>query len=256
MAGIREFERFSTTALNAYLQPEVSGYLGRLETALKGKGFAGEFLIVQSNGGVMAVDTAYRLPIRTALSGPAAGVIAAAYIAKTAGFSDVITGDMGGTSFDVALIADGQATLMIASSDRDFSYLAEQLRELGKQVVGIGKETAPISFRAACTQFLQLPLAKAQSTNPSARVPATKAIPVIRGILAQSNRPGNWGTMSWIGHCLRQSKPPFEPADYGHISIEAFVRSLNFFEFGQSATGETQVRDPKPNVLGDAPHAP
>ncbi len=156
----------------------------------------------------------------------------------------------------VLALRDGQATLMIASSDRDFSYLAEQLRELGKQVVGIGKETAPISFRAACTQFLQLPLAKAQSTNPSARVPATKAIPVIRGILAQSNRPGNWGTMSWIGHCLRQSKPPFEPADYGHISIEAFVRSLNFFEFGQSATGETQVRDPKPNVLGDAPHAP
>ena len=113
---IREFERFSTTALNAYLQPEVSGYLGRLETALKGKGFAGEFLIVQSNGGVMAVDTAYRLPIRTALSGPAAGVIAAAYIAKTAGFSDVITGDMGGTSFDVALIADGQATLMAQTS--------------------------------------------------------------------------------------------------------------------------------------------
>lgn len=55
---IREFERFSTTALNAYLQPEVSGYLARLETALKSSGFAGEFLIVQSNGGVMDVDTA------------------------------------------------------------------------------------------------------------------------------------------------------------------------------------------------------
>ena len=55
---IREFERFSTTALNAYLQPEVSGYLGRLEKALKNGGFAGEFMIVQSNGGVMDVDTA------------------------------------------------------------------------------------------------------------------------------------------------------------------------------------------------------
>ena len=70
---IREFERFSTTALNAYLQPEVSGYLGRLENALKAGGFDGEFMIVQSNGGVMAVDTACRLPVRTALSGPAAG---------------------------------------------------------------------------------------------------------------------------------------------------------------------------------------
>lgn len=108
---IREFERFSTTALNAYLQPEVSGYLGRLEQALSGDGFGGEFLIVQSNGGVMSVDTAKRLPIRTALSGPAAGVIAAGYIAETAGFDNVITGDMGGTSFDVSLIADGQTVL-------------------------------------------------------------------------------------------------------------------------------------------------
>ena len=108
---IREFERFSTTALNAYLQPEVSGYLARLETALKDGGFAGEFMIVQSNGGVMDVNTAARLPVRTALSGPAAGVIAAGYIAEAAGFPDVITGDMGGTSFDVSLIAKGQSML-------------------------------------------------------------------------------------------------------------------------------------------------
>ena len=108
---IREFERFSTTALNAYLQPEISGYLGRLETALRDGGFDGEFMIVQSNGGVMAVETACQLPVRTALSGPAAGVIAAAYIAGSAGFDNVITGDMGGTSFDVSLIHDGQSIL-------------------------------------------------------------------------------------------------------------------------------------------------
>ena len=108
---IREFERFSTTALNAYLQPEVSGYLGRLEDALKRGGFDGEFMIVQSNGGVMAVETACRLPVRTALSGPAAGVIAAGYIAQTAGFDNIITGDMGGTSFDVSLIHQGQSML-------------------------------------------------------------------------------------------------------------------------------------------------
>ena len=113
---IREFERFSTTALNAYLQPEVSGYLNRLEQALSSKGFSGEFMIVQSNGGVMAVDTACKLPIRTALSGPAAGVIAAAYIAKSAGFENVITGDIGGTSFDVSLIANGKSMLSAQTS--------------------------------------------------------------------------------------------------------------------------------------------
>ena len=108
---IREFERFSTTALNAYLQPEVSGYIDRLDHALSKGGFGGEFMIVQSNGGVMGTDTACRLPVRTALSGPAAGVIAAGHIARTAGFDNVITGDMGGTSFDVALIAEGQSQL-------------------------------------------------------------------------------------------------------------------------------------------------
>jgi len=108
---IREFERFSTAALNAYLQPEVSGYIGRLDTALTQNGFAGEFLIVQSNGGVMGTETACARPIRTALSGPAAGVIAAGHIARSAGFENVITGDMGGTSFDVALIAEGQSML-------------------------------------------------------------------------------------------------------------------------------------------------
>ena len=108
---IREFERFSTTALNTYLQPEISGYLGRLEGALRDGGFDGEFMIVQSNGGVMAVETACKMPVRTALSGPAAGVIAAAYIAGSAGFENVITGDMGGTSFDVSLIHEGQSIL-------------------------------------------------------------------------------------------------------------------------------------------------
>ena len=108
---IREFERFSTTALNAYLQPEVSGYIDRLDGALKTGGFGGEFLIVQSNGGLMGTDTACSRPIGTALSGPAAGVIAAGHIARTAGFDNVITGDMGGTSFDVALIAGGQGML-------------------------------------------------------------------------------------------------------------------------------------------------
>lgn len=108
---IREFERFSTTALNAYLQPEVAGYFERLEEALTSGGFGGEFMIVQSNGGVMGVEDARRFPVRTALSGPAAGVIAAGHIAGEAGYPDVITGDMGGTSFDVALIAGGKAAI-------------------------------------------------------------------------------------------------------------------------------------------------
>lgn len=113
---VREFERASTASLNAYLQPPVGSYLERLEAGLRDGGFAGQVLIVQSNGGVMAVETARRFPVRTALSGPAAGVIAAAHIAGSAGFPNVITCDMGGTSFDVSLIADGKSALFPQTS--------------------------------------------------------------------------------------------------------------------------------------------
>ena len=113
---IREFERCSTASLNAYLQPVVANYLERLEGRLEGEGAPAEILIVQSNGGVMSVDTAKALPVRTALSGPAAGVMAARRIASAAGFENVITGDMGGTSFDVSLVADGQNTLTSQAS--------------------------------------------------------------------------------------------------------------------------------------------
>lgn len=108
---IREFERTSTTVLNACLQPVVGRYLARLDGALAEAGFRGPFHIVQSNGGVMSTATARRLPVRTALSGPAAGVIAASAIAVAAGFPDVITGDLGGTSFDVSLVVGGRAAL-------------------------------------------------------------------------------------------------------------------------------------------------
>jgi len=108
---IREFERASTASLNAYLQPPVGNYLEKLEAGLRQGGLEGDVLIVQSNGGVMDVDLARRLPVRTALSGPAAGVIAGAHIATTAGFPNVVTCDMGGTSFDVSLVADGKSAL-------------------------------------------------------------------------------------------------------------------------------------------------
>ncbi len=116
---IREFERTSTATLNAYLQPPVASYLRKLEQALDNDGFGGQVLIVQSNGGVMTVESARQLPVRTALSGPAAGVIASAYIATEAGFPNIITCDMGGTSFDVSLVADGKSTLS-AQTNIDF----------------------------------------------------------------------------------------------------------------------------------------
>jgi len=119
---IREFERTSTVVLNAYLQPVVGDYLEKLGRTLGENGFDGRFLVVQSNGGVMSADHARAVPIRTALSGPAAGVIAAQRIAGATGRLNVLTGDMGGTSFDVAVVVDGR-TIESAQTTIDFGLV-------------------------------------------------------------------------------------------------------------------------------------
>jgi N-methylhydantoinase A len=122
LSEIREFERSSTAAINAYLQPVVASYLGKLERALAAQEFPGQLHIVQSNGGIMSTATARRLPVRTALSGPAAGVVAGAALAKAAGFDNLITCDLGGTSFDVSVIAGGRASVA-AQTTVDFGLV-------------------------------------------------------------------------------------------------------------------------------------
>ena len=104
---IREFERGTVAALNAYVQPLISGYVGRLSQRLRDDGFARELLIMQGNGGMMDAPLASRHAVHTVMSGPAAGAIAAAHIGVAAGFPNLITCDMGGTSFDVSVIVDG-----------------------------------------------------------------------------------------------------------------------------------------------------
>ena len=113
---IREFERVSTAVLNAYLQPKMARYLNQLGSQMRQNAFEGDILIVQSNGGVMTLWSAADQPVRTALSGPAAGVIAARFIGQSAGFDNLITCDMGGTSFDVSVVAEGRSALAAQSS--------------------------------------------------------------------------------------------------------------------------------------------
>jgi N-methylhydantoinase A len=95
----REYERFSTTVANAYLGPALASYLERLEPRP---------LVMQSSGGVVDVSAAVERPAACVLSGPAAGVVGAAFVAALAGFRDVLTFDMGGTSTDVAAVVDGE----------------------------------------------------------------------------------------------------------------------------------------------------
>ncbi|MCF7875844.1 hydantoinase/oxoprolinase family protein [Candidatus Bipolaricaulota bacterium] len=107
----REYERTSTTAINASLKPVFRDYLGQLESRAEDLDLESDWLVMQSNGGLIEPDIAKREPVRTILSGPAGGVEGAQFIAGSAGYEDVLTLDMGGTSADVCLIKDGEASV-------------------------------------------------------------------------------------------------------------------------------------------------
>ncbi len=115
----REFERTSTAAASAYVQPLIDRYLRALAEQLQAKGYHRDILLIQSNGGVMSLEVSRRFSVNTVLSGPAAGVIAAKAIADRAGYRNVITCDMGGTSLDMALVAEGQPA---TTSEIDLGY--------------------------------------------------------------------------------------------------------------------------------------
>lgn len=104
---IRVYERHSTTVLNSYVGPVLNRYLSRLQQRLADLGFGGTLLIMQSNGGVMSPEVAQRFASNTLLSGPAGAPQAGIHYGSVHGFRNLITVDMGGTSFDVALIRDG-----------------------------------------------------------------------------------------------------------------------------------------------------
>ena len=116
---IREFERGTIVALNAYVQPIVAGYVDRLAGRLADGGFARELLIMQGNGGMMGATLTRQHAAHTVLSGPASGAIAAARIGASAGLPNLLTCDMGGTSFDVSVIVDGAPTI---TRERDIDY--------------------------------------------------------------------------------------------------------------------------------------
>lgn len=131
----REFERFSTTLINAFLQPGVSSYMARLEAEVKTVTPEAEFGIFQSSGGLMSVERAREFPVRTALSGPAAGAVGAAGSGASSGVGDVITLDMGGTSTDVCLIREGKTAL---ASVRDIAGFRIRLPMVDIHTVGAG----------------------------------------------------------------------------------------------------------------------
>jgi N-methylhydantoinase A len=135
VAEYREFERFSTTVLNAYLQPLMDGYLAGLEERLRATGYAHGVLTVASSGGMMTTETARRLPIKTIFSGPAGGVSQACFVGAACGVRDLITYDMGGTSTDVCLVSDLSP---LTTSDGMVGAFPVKVPQLDMHTVGAG----------------------------------------------------------------------------------------------------------------------
>jgi N-methylhydantoinase A len=129
-----EFERMSTVVINAFLQPVMGRYLAALAQECAQRGLAERVLILHGNGGAMTLDLAARFPARTVMSGPAGGVLAAQQLGLAAGHRNLLTCDMGGTSFDAAVIVDGQA----AQSPQSQVEFGVPIRTAMTEVVTIG----------------------------------------------------------------------------------------------------------------------
>lgn len=123
----REFERLSTTVVNAYLGPVMRGYVTALKARLEDAGLPVTPHLTQSNGGVAGFDQAAGLPVRTVLSGPSTGVVAAQALGDMTGIANLITFDMGGTSSDVALLAGGRCRVVAEAQVHGYPLKAPML---------------------------------------------------------------------------------------------------------------------------------
>jgi len=130
-----EYERFSTCAMNAFVQPVMARYLGHVEGSLSEAGLDAPLFVMKSNGGVMSAKAAARHSVHTILSGPAGGVVAGAAMAAGDNHMNLITADMGGTSFDVAVIHEGQIEF---ARTTEMAGLAIKVPMLDIHTVGAG----------------------------------------------------------------------------------------------------------------------
>jgi N-methylhydantoinase A len=130
-----EYERVTATALNAYLGPVMGGYLERLDTSLKGLGYQHGLQITQCGGGTVPVARAGEAPLLTLDSGPVSGVTASMFLGAAMGEKNVITTDMGGTSFDVSIIHEGKPAYSFISNTDQYEYF---LPKVDLQAIGAG----------------------------------------------------------------------------------------------------------------------
>jgi N-methylhydantoinase A len=132
---VRDFERVSTTLVNAFVGPTLRSYLEALQARLREQGYANDLYVMQSNGGIMTIEYSAEKSVYSLFSGPAGGIAAATYMGGLAGYKDLITVDMGGTSYDVCLIRDGRPAI---TSDAWFSRYRVAIPLLDIHSIGAG----------------------------------------------------------------------------------------------------------------------
>jgi N-methylhydantoinase A len=131
----REYERALTACMNSYVRPKVAAYVDRLQSELRASGATAEVNILRSDAGLMTTREAARNPIYGVLSGPSGGVAGALFVARKAGYDDILTFDMGGTSTDVALCQNGQPTI---GRETSISHFRIRVPSVDVHTVGAG----------------------------------------------------------------------------------------------------------------------
>ncbi|MGO2751541.1 MAG: hydantoinase/oxoprolinase family protein [Pseudoclavibacter sp.] len=188
---VREFERTATTVLNAYLKPVCAPYLRELTGRIAEWNPAVRTWIMQSNGGVTLPGTAARTPVNLLLSGPSGGVVAGRLVSRQTGIPNTITVDMGGTSFDVCLVADAEIPLTTTSTSMD---LPVQVPTVDIETIGTGGGS--IAHVDAGRQFLVGPRSAGARPGPAAYgrgglEPTVTDANVVLGILADGVKLGD-----------------------------------------------------------------
>jgi len=158
----REFERFSTTVLNSYTGPLVSPYISAIHNLLKKEGYDNPLWIMTAAGGAVAAEVAQQCPVLTINSGPAAGVVASAYLAKLLGYENVISCDTGGTSADISLIRSYEPSIIRDVQVSGYPNVAPQL-----DIVTIGSGGGTVAWVDSVGAFNLGPLSMGADPGPA-----------------------------------------------------------------------------------------
>ncbi|AMM85741.1 hypothetical protein AZF01_16420 [Martelella sp. AD-3] len=169
---IREYERFSTVAANAYVRPLMSRYLNRFDAAMRARGFSGEFLLMLSGGGLTTVDQAARMPIRLVESGPAGGVALGARVAREVGVSRMLAFDMGGTTAKICFLENARPATArrfeVARAWRDIKGSGLPVRIPTTELVEIGAGGGSIARRDTLGRLAVGPKSAGAAPGPAA----------------------------------------------------------------------------------------